>query len=108
MCEVKLGYRGDDSSSAVTMFVSKDALVLDSFTFTPDDVVEIRIQHSWFLSAVLVLDHILFEQIPNEVIISPISESCELLIERIRIAGFSPKAQRMIPWIPPDTPSPLL
>ena len=109
--EVIMGYRDGAegcSGDLATMSVSKKAIVLNGFSFSPDDVVEIRIQRSLFTSTVLVIDHILFEQYPNDVIITPIDESCERLLEWIRIAGFCPKAQPMIPWLPPETPSPFL
>jgi len=88
--------------------VSKDALILNGFTFTPDDVVEIRIRRHLLAPSVLVIDHILFEHFPNDIIISPIDENCERLLEWIRIAGFSPKAQPLVPWMPPEPPSPFL
>ena len=109
--EVIIGYRtGTKGRPCVraVMSVSKKALVLNGFSFTPDDVVEIRIQRGMFASAVLVIDHVLFEKYPNDVIITPIDESCERLLEWIRIAGFCPNAQPMIPWLPPETPSPFL
>ena len=109
--EVIMGYRNGAegrSGERAVMSVSKKALVLNGFSFTPDDVVEIRIQRGMFASAVLVIDHVLFEKYPNDVIITPIDESCERLLEWIRIAGFCPNAQPMIPWLPPETPSPFL
>lgn len=106
--EVILGYRDDDTCRRVVMTASEKALILDGFPFTPDDVVEIRIQHSLFVPKSLVVDHILFEQFPNEVIITPIDESCERLLEWIRISGFCPKAQPMKPWLPPESSSPFI
>jgi len=109
--EVIIGYRDGAegrSGERAVMSVSKKALVLNGFFFTPDDVVEIRVQRSLFASTVLVIDHILFEKYTNNVIITPIDESCERLLEWIRIAGFCPKAQPMIPWLPPENPSPFL
>ena len=111
MFDVILGYRHREKGSTgvrALMSVSKKAIVLNGFSFTPDDVVEIRIQCGLFASTVLVIDHILFEKYPNDVIITPIDESCERLLEWIRIEGFFPKAQPMIPWLPPETPSPFL
>ena len=109
--EVIIGYRDGAegrSGDRAVMSVSKNALVLGGFSFTPDDVVEIRIQRSLFASTVLVIDHVLFEKYPNDVVITPIDESCERLLEWIRIAGFCPQVQPMIPWLPPETPSPFL
>ena len=105
MFEVIDGYSDEESCHRIWMTVSADALILDGFSFTPNDVVEIRIQRSLFGPKVLVIDHIRFEQFPNDVIITPIDESCELLLEKIRIAGFCPKAKPMNPWMPPEPPS---
>ena len=106
--EVIDGYRDEDTCRRVWMTVSADALILDGFSFTPDDVVEIRIQRSLFVPKALVIEHVLFEQFPNDVIITPVEESCELLLKCIRIAGFSPKAEPMKPWMPPEAPSPFI
>jgi hypothetical protein len=103
--EVLNGYRDDDECRRVWMTVSANALILDGFPFTPNDVVEIRMQRSLFVPKSLVIDHILFEQFPNEVIITPIGESCERLLEWIRRAGFCPQAQPMNPLLPPEPPS---
>ena len=114
MCAVILGYRGgDDPGTSAWMSVSKDTLVLkglheESFVFTPDEVVEIRIEGGWFMSEALIIDHVLFEKIPYNVVVSPRDESCELLLARIRMAGFHPKARPMIPWDPPESPSPFV
>ena len=115
MCAVILGYRGgDDPGTPAWISVSKDALILkcfhdeESFVFTPEDVVEIRIVHSWFMSEALIIDHVLFEKMRYNVVVSPSGESCELLLARIRMAGFLPKAQPMIPWEPPESPSPFV
>ena len=106
--EVFLGYRDDDFLTRVWMKVSADELTIDGFSFTPEDVIEIRIQGNLLIPKSLIIDHILFEKFPDAVIISPIDESCERLLEWIRIAGFCPKAQPMVPWLPPEPPNPLL
>jgi len=111
--DIIMGYRSDVDSGKVrtSLTVTPHALVVNGFTFKPEDVVEIRVQRQrgLFAPSAIVIEHILFEQLPNAVIITPIDESCERLMEWIlRTAGFKPCAEPLTPWMPPETPFPLL
>ncbi len=108
--EIIMGYRNESDSGEVltSLTATSHALVVNGFSFRPEDVVEIRVQRDVFAPPVIVIEHILFEQLPNAVIFTPIDESCERLLEWIRTAGFKPCAEPLTPWMPPETPFPLL
>jgi len=115
VCEVILGYRGGRNGSNVLarMSVSQDTLTLRSphaedIVFTPEDVVEIRIDCIYLQPSALIIDHVSFDKIPFHVVVSPIDETCKTLLARIKMAGFCPKAEPVIPWEPPEPPSPFL
>ena len=114
-CEVILGYRGGSNGSNVLarMSVSRDTLTLRSphtedIVFTPEDVVEIRIDRIFLQPSALIIDHVLFDKIPFHVVVSPIDETCKTLLARIKMAGFCPKAEPVIPWELPEPPSPFV
>ena len=115
VCAVILGYRGGDSSSGILarMLVSQNTLVLrsphaDDMVFTPEDVVEIRTDRVFLQPSALIIDHVLFDKIPFHVVVSPIDETCKTLLARIKMAGFCPKAEPVIPWEIPEPPSPFV
>ena len=115
VCEVILGYRGGGSSGGILarMSASQDTLTLKSLhiepiVFTPEDVVEIRIDCIYLQPSALIIDHVLFDKIPFHVVVSPIDETCKTLLARIKMAGFCPKAEPVIPWEIPEPPSPFM
>lgn len=105
--EIIMGYRNqpDSNETRTALSVTEKALVVNGFSFAPGDVVEIRVQRGVFASPVIVIEHILFEQLPNAVIITPIDESCDRFVEWIRIAGFKPSAEPLTTWMPPEPPA---
>ena len=106
--DVRLGFDADSAPTARITVTATGLTISEAgrepITLTADEVVSIEIE-GWIplITKSIVVRHVAFNKI-GDVVLVPLQMSCRTVLDGILMAGFIPKAEPAVEWIPGQPP----